>query len=437
MRVLLIGLAALFAAGLPAARPLLALAPPSTARPAPPPPHSPAPPWKPLEVPAIDLAGLEPAVVEQLEEVGERLAAAQRQPSGDAAVYGDAGAVYQAYDLMTAAEACYRNAEALAPADFRWPYLLGVVLEKQGRLEEAATSLERSLAGRDQLYYPGLLRLAAVDLALGRTDDAAARLELARRHTSEDPALLALLGQLALARGKHAEAIEHLTAALRRQPAATRLHYQLAQALRAAGQPEAAQQHLSQAGTAGVTPLDPLIQGVEAQRRGGITWLLEGGKAFAAGDLAGAATAFGKAVASDPGNVAALVNLAAVESKLDQTAAARQHLERAVQLDPQNVNANFNLAVLLIRQFQIGAAEPHLRTVLAQVPGDDQARVELALILGSTNRAPEALDEIEHLRKPTRCSDLRRLLAAVRNADPALVERATALETRLPSDCPP
>lgn len=387
------------------------------------------------EVPAPPLAGLEPAVASQLGEVAARLAEARRQGGAPAALWGEAGEVYHAYRFAAAAEACYANAAALAPGDFRWPYLLGVLLEEEGRLAEAATGFERALSGQD-LYYPALLRLAGVYRALGREEDAAATLEPARRHAPDDPALLAALGELALARGRHAEAIPLLSKALERQPAATRLHYPLAMAHRGAGNVDAAREHLARAGEAGITARDPVLDSVLARRRGGVAHLLEARKAFAAGDASGAKAAFERALAADPASVTALVGLAAAEARLGATAGAVAHLERALALDSGHVDARYNLGTILAASGRPGEAEPHLRAALASRPGDAQARVELALALGTLGRKAEALAELEQVAEvaPGRCAAALALADAAA-ADPALAGRAREVRARLRASC--
>ena len=53
--------------------------------------------------------------------------------------YGELGELLMAATYFDAAEACYLNAEALAPADVRWPYFLGQLYKaKSARLSPVA-----------------------------------------------------------------------------------------------------------------------------------------------------------------------------------------------------------------------------------------------------------------------------------------------------------
>jgi tetratricopeptide (TPR) repeat protein len=362
---------------------------------------------------------------------------AQRDGSATATVYGEAGRHYHAYELNAAAEACYRAAGQRAPEDFRWPYLLGLLLEQAGRLDEAAAAFERALRPADK-YYPAFIRLAEVELARGRTEAAAAALEAPRAHAPDDPALLAALGQIALLRHQPEEARRLLELALERQPRATRLHYPLGLALRALGRTDEARRHLERTGRIGVQPRDPLAEGVQALRLGENAHLMEGHAAYRAGDFRAAAAAYARAFeASGETSAGALVNLAAAEQRLGRGEAALGHLEQARALDPDGPTLLFNLGLLLRQAGRDAQAVPHLQHLLTRVPQDGEARAELTLALFALGRAAEALDALAPLAQPPRgrCAALLAALARVEAADaPGLRGRAAAESARLRAD---
>ncbi len=383
------------------------------------------------QIPFPSLQGLEPAVATQLEAVGARVRTAPAGAAG-ADVYGEAGQHYHAYELLAAAEACYREAERRAPDVFRWPYLLGVLHEQQGRLDDAAAAFERSLRGPDR-YYPAYVRLAGVELARGRLEAAEAALQAPRRHAPDDAALLASLGQLALARRQPEEARRFLESALERQPKATRLRYPLGLALRALGRLDEARVQLAQAGRIGVQPRDPVWEATQALRRGAGVYLIEGHQAYRAGDWAGAAAAYERAAqAGGATQAGALVNLAAAEQQLGREDAALAHLEQARALEPDSPAALYNLGVLLRRRGQDLLALPHLRRLVALRPDDDEARAELALALFAGGQRAEALAALEPLASlpAARCAPLQALLTALA-ADVDLRARASAARARL------
>jgi tetratricopeptide (TPR) repeat protein len=383
-------------------------------------------------IPFPSLEGMEAPVAAQLGEVRARVEEAERARTADAALYGGAGQRYQAYELHAAAEACYRNAEALAPGDFRWPYLLGVLYEQSSRLDDAAAAYTRALAPADK-YYPAFIRLAGVELERGRLEAAAAALEAPRRHAPDDAALLGALGQLALAQGRHADAVRDLGAALERQPKATRLHYPLGMAWRALGRLDEARAHLAQVGRSGVQPRDPLLESVRALRRGESAYLIEGHTAYRAGDFAAAAAAYARAFeAGGSTNTGALVNLAAAEARLGRTSEALDHLEQARRLAPDSPSVLFNLGALLAGAGRPAEALVPLRRLLALAPRDDEARLELALAAFAAGEPPEALDALEPLARvaPARCAALVERLNAA-SAGGTLAARAARTRERL------
>jgi Flp pilus assembly protein TadD len=386
-----------------------------------------------VAVPEVSLDGLEAEVARQLGEVRRRLEAAPTGAAG-AAAFAEAGRHYHAYDMMAPAEACYRNAAALAPEDFRWHYLLGVLHHDAGRLEEALASVGRAVGGPDR-YYPGLLRMAALQIALGRPHEAERSLAPARAHAPSDPALLALEGELALALARPQAALAALEEALRREPRATRLHYPLGMAYRALGRLEDARRELARAGPVGVRARDPLLEDVRSLRVGESSFMIEGHRALRAGDAGAAAAAFAQAVAASGGSsVPALLNLATAEARRGRRDEAIAHLAEARRRDPDHPAVLFNLGVLLAQAGRACEAEPLLADLVRRAPGDAEARAEWGLSLVALGR----LEDAERALGPfaldaARCARLREALAiraagASEPAAGALARRVSACE---------
>ena len=383
-----------------------------------------------VEVPYPLLDGMAPAVARQLAGVREQLEAARRAGRVEAETWGEAGRHYHAYGLAAPAEACYRNAQAEAPGDFRWPYLRGLVLADDSRAEEALQALDQALA-RPERYYPALVRAAQIEITLGRLESAARRLEPARAQAGDDPAFLAATGELALAQGRPAEAASSLARALAAQPRANRLHYPLAMALRALGRTDEARQHLVQAGAVGVRPRDPLFEAVQALRLGEQAHLMEGHHAFRAGDFAAAARAYAEAFEqSGRTSAGALVNQAAAEARLGREAEAVEHLREALRLEPGSASALYNLGVLLTRAGRPAEAEPVLRELVTRAPEDAGARLELGLVLLSLGRGEEGLQQLAPLTpEPARCAAALAVLdAAAASGQPAAARAAELAE---------
>ena len=201
-----------------------------------------------LPIPYPDMSGLEEAVTEQLNVAHQNLLSRKRQESASAddlgAAFGRLGRLLHAYELYDAAEACYRNTWALLPNDYRWPYYLGHVYQKKGRLADAAEVYRRSLALEGN-NIAARVRLGEVLEAQNLPDEAEAELKKALEINRQIPAAYAVLGEIALARGEHGRAVELLTAVLEAVPDANRLHYPLAMAYRGLGEVEKAKSHLA------------------------------------------------------------------------------------------------------------------------------------------------------------------------------------------------
>jgi tetratricopeptide (TPR) repeat protein len=373
-------------------------------------------------------------VARQLGDLRRRLDETLARQGADAQLFGDTGRHYHAYGILDAAEACYRNAEGLAPGDFRWPYLLALVQREAGRPEDAVASLGRALAAPDR-YYPAFVHLATIELELGRLDAAARALDLPRVHAADDPAFLAVDGELALRERRYEAALDRLLAALERQPHATRLHYPVAMAYRALGRTDDARAHLAKAGRVGVRPADPLLDAVLALRVGEPVYMIEGHTALRAGDLAAAAAAFAAAVDASGGTSrGALTNLAAVEVRQGLTAQAIDHLEQARRLEPQDVTVLYNLGIALVHTSRYAEAEPVLRQVADLAPDDEGARLGLARTLLALDKAAEGLDLVARLSTVERsqCDPLIQGLDALSSTrDPDVAGRAAEQARRI------
>lgn len=388
------------------------------------------------ELPAPDLAALEEAVAAKLREARqltlERLAEAETDAAAAAEAIGELGRLYQAHELRDAAERCYLRAVELAPGDFRWPYLLGYLNQRNGKLEAAAGFYERALAIVPEVT-PALVRLGQVYAAQNRPDDAEETLREALRVDPGSIAAEAALGELLVGRGRHEEAITLLRSALDKEPAANRLYYPLAMAYRATGDVERARELLAQRGTVGVRPADPLIDELERLTVGSRLPLLRGRAAYRAGRYSEAVAAFRQAADADPTSIAARVNLGSALAGAGEVADAIAAFRSALELAPLNQTALFNLGVLLARRGELAAAERHLRRAVELAPDDARALWELAETLRRLDRTEESMTFYERaatLEPPgvaARLAQMELLLQMDRHAEAlALVE-----ETRI------
>lgn len=343
-----------------------------------------------------DLAPLEKAVAEQIGGLENDLRALLAEPKPDlgllASIYSELGQVYHVYDLMAPAEDCYRNAEQLLPGDFRWPHLLAVVLQKEGRLDEAAAAWGRALEMEPD-DVPALIHRGEILILQGKPEEAVPFLQKALKLDPKSTAAKAQLGQAALARRDFPEAVKHFEAALAESPEANRLHHPLAMAWRGQGDRAKAEEHLAKAGAVGVRPADPLVDGLQERRTGERVHLIRGRVAYRAGRPADALAEFKKAVEARPESVEGRINLgSALVLTGDRDGAIAQYRE-ALRLDAENATAHFNLGLLLSERGEVKDATDHMAKVVEKRPEDAEARRTLAKLLRDGGRADEALAE--------------------------------------------
>lgn len=124
---------------------------------------------------------------------------------GDAEARGRLAIAYEMNDFDDDAIVAYRQAEALDPSDFRWPYFLALLETGQGNPEAALESLDRALA-LDADYAPAWLWKASLLRDLGDDGAAGSAYRRARALGGELHAVVGL-AQLALRQSRPDDAL--------------------------------------------------------------------------------------------------------------------------------------------------------------------------------------------------------------------------------------
>jgi tetratricopeptide (TPR) repeat protein len=281
--------------------------------------------------------------------------------------YGDLGSLYHSHQLGQAAERCFENAVRLAPDSFRWAYYLAWVTLQSGRNELA---LQQFTAARklDPDYPVLTLRMADAWLDLNQQDKAQAAYQAVADTEGLQAAARYGLGQIALLRRDYAQAVEYLTQVLALDPAATRVHYPLAQALRAQGQNDAASEHLAQRGNGLPAARDPLVEELQALQSGARLHFNRAMKAVRKHEYASAVQAFELGLRHDPENPDARVSYARALYLAGDSDAARAALETLLDAQPQHVTGRFLFAVMQQEAGATDAAVSDYRRVLQQEP---------------------------------------------------------------------
>jgi len=356
-------------------------------------------------IPAPDLTQLEPAVTKQLEEgrnMVARIAADLDVPDATKAEsIADLGYLFHAYTMLDDARLCYELALELLPGQFNWQYALGYLLQEKGAFDSGADIFRTiDLSARSEqeqlLVY---IRLGECYKALNQLEDAAKAYLKAQALAPEEPAVLARMGDVALQSNHLDRAISYLEQALEWQPAANKLHYQLAMAYRQVGNMQKARFHLSKRGVVGIQPPDPLRSKLESLKEGYRVHLLDGRLAYAAGRYQEAAEAFQRAVTADPSQASPRINYAVTLSKLNRQKEALEVFTSAAEDFPDNETVHYNLGITYLTLGNYEQSMKHLDKALELKPKDAIPHLYLGQLKRSTGKPSEAFEHFKQALK--------------------------------------
>ena len=351
--------------------------------------------------------------------------------------FGNLGRLYHAYDLLDLAEVCYENAGQLYSTKPDWPYLYAVVNQLQGDNPKAIDAYKYVLK-LDPAFDPARIRLARAHRAENQLEAAKTLLTELNEKMPGSSVIIAELGELALAEGDNATAIDYLNTALKAVPKANRLHYPLALAYRNLGNQEEARSHMKQRGDVGIAINDPVLDDLQQLKTGERVQLLQGKLAFNAGDYLAAADAFREALKAKPDSVRAHINLASALGMLGQKSEAIEHYNQAIKLEEKSATAHYNLGVLYLETQDLDNASKHFQSAISIAPKDSSARLYLAAILLKQNQRKEAFEQYKSVIQDNPASSeawmgLSRLLVSSEQYGDALKALTTANE-KLPHD---
>jgi tetratricopeptide (TPR) repeat protein len=359
-----------------------------------------------------DLNGMHESVREQFREAYAALIVSQSEvavkeagagPRRDehSAAYGELGKLLMAGKYPDVAERCFRNAQMLAPNDFRWPYYLGHLFISKGELTGATEHFEQVLRLRPT-DVATLVWLGHVYIELGQPEAAEPVLARARALGPDTPSVLYQLGRASLAKQDYGTAVQHLEAALRLNPAAAVIHYPLAMAYRGLGDIKRAQSNLDRtkdrAGSGSpVTISDPLMAEVSTVLRSPEVHGELGQHASAGGDWPEAAKQFRKAIELLPDDGNMRLNLALTLNRMGDARAALAELEAAVRVDPRLARAHFMMGSLLERSGRDQEAIDRYTAAVAYDPTFRDAQLSLADALRRIGRLDASLSAYERV----------------------------------------
>ena len=275
--------------------------------------------------------------------------------------------------------------------------LAGVAAFHTGAFAEAESHFRKAVAKAPRAVEPRRL-LAMTHLRMGKTDLALSEVQELLK-ISQDPAIVALAGEVYLARGDVADATRHYEKAKSLVPQDSRVQTRLALIRFAAGDSEQAIKEL-QAASAGDTEAyqadvalvsshlrrreaDKALAAIESLERkqpnNPLTHNLKGSAFMLKRDYARARGSFERALELQPNYMPAVTNLAQLDARENKPDAARKRYDRILKDDPKNEQALLGLSVVL----RITGADPQeIEKVLKQsVAGNpSSAGARLALV---------------------------------------------------------
>lgn len=310
-------------------------------------------------------------------QLNEALQVQPAQADKLAAAYGELGGLYQAHLVFPAAADCYHNAMQLAPDEFRWVYYAAYLADTDGRTRQALEHYEHARRLKPG-YKAVMVRMGNVLLDLNELERAQAAFEPVVDTTGLEAAALYGLGQIALLQRDYDTAIDAFTRALEYDPAASRIHYPLAQALRATQRNDEAKAQLAKLGNQPPTFRDPQIESLEALKVGSRIHFLQAMKAMKRKDYAAAGKAFAEGVDMEPDNVLARISYARTLYLTGDKSGARTAMEAAVARQPENALGLFLLGVLTEEQGDAEKAADYYRRAIHSTPDHAGANFFLA-----------------------------------------------------------
>ena len=346
---------------------------------------------QPLSMP--DMSGAAESVQAQLRERYEVLLTVDRRGAADielADAYGDLGKLLVAAEYLDAAATCFANAQALAPADMRWPYYLGHVYRFRNEPAKAAASFEQALALQPD-HVPTLVWLGEMHLAQSQPQSAEQFFTRALSLQPRAATALYGLGRAALATGRYAEAVTRLEGALALAPQASRIHYPLAMAYRGQGDRRKAEAQLRQRGDVEIPSADPLMDEIGGLLQNAAAFEVRGSEALGRREWADAIANLRKALELSPANAVTRLNLGTALYLAGDARGALEQFEAAVRLSPDFPKAHFSIGVLMEASGREQDAIDRFSTAVKYDPSYVEARMQLADALRRNGRLEESL----------------------------------------------
>jgi tetratricopeptide (TPR) repeat protein len=296
------------------------------------------------EVPLPELSQANVQVATLAGQLREEVLAAPHS----AAAWGRYGEALMAHEWNVEALACFEQAAALEADQMRWPYLAGVLLERNA--PQAAAQYFRQAAELDASYPMLHMRLGKVLLRLNQTREAEAAWHQAAALAPDQPQPRIALARLAGTRNDWKGAVELLEQAVRVAPANREAVVELARAKLMAGtlQSLSREEQAALLSSERYEPMpDPIVRSIDEQEVAARFAAVQADAAAARGDVEQAAEGYAKLIEQRPELVRPRLNLSSLYMGQGQPLLALATLREAVQLFPEDPLARYALSLAL------------------------------------------------------------------------------------------
>ncbi len=315
-------------------------------------------------------------------------------PAERAEAYGELGELLLAAKFSVEAEACYLHAQALAPADLRWPYRLAHVYLLKADRSKAVAAFARALELKPS-DLATLVWLGETHLDDGHPERAEPMFVKAISVAPGSAAALFGAGRTALSRQQYRQAVEYLGRALSIEDRASAIHYPLAMAYRGLGDRDKAEAHLRRRGSAFPLLPDSLRPQVVDVLRSPMVYEAEGIRALRDGDWAAAAAAFRRGLELQPGDAALRHRLGSALYAAGDIVGAEKEFEEVARRSPTFVKAHVSLGVILNLNGRYQEAAARFTAAVAADPNFPEGRLGLGEALRMTGALESSLPHYE------------------------------------------
>ncbi|MEO1576142.1 MAG: tetratricopeptide repeat protein, partial [Pseudomonadota bacterium] len=224
--------------------------------------------------------------------------------------------------------------------------------------------------------------LGLLQVSLGRTGEAEARLNQVLASDARSAAALAGLGNIARDRKDFETAADLYRRALVIDPAASQVNYRLGLVYRALGDLDAARTVLAQRGERIPRIRDPLLNVMQAHVHPASHYMAQADTAISRNDLRGGAQQLALALAVEPEHEQALVTLGEVLLAARRDDAAKQQFQKLVDAHPDNALGPYYLGLCALRGGDRATAARLMRESLKIDPDLARAKTALARLGG-------------------------------------------------------